>query len=148
MMRLAILLVSLSIFMLGCELVEDSVSSSSGKPSGCPECVGIEEIIKEYEANPIRAEQTYAGNRYNVGGKIERIGKDSAAPPRYMVYIGSNHSMTFAWGERHSWLFELSKGDRIEANCLVTGFSRIYETVQLRECRAAEKPSLSKPTGQ
>ena len=33
--------------------------------SDCPDCMTVAQIIKDYETNAIRAEQTHVGQRYN-----------------------------------------------------------------------------------
>ena len=134
-MRLAILLVSLAIFTLGCDAV-----GGSGKSSGCPDCIGIQEMMKEYEANPIRAEQTYVGNRYNVSGKIDGI-REGGFYTAYRVSLDSGNALGFADGEQHDWLLQKSKGDRIDANCLVYRFIPVFGTPQLMQCRAVKKPA-------
>lgn len=149
-MKAMVLLVSLAVLMLGC----DAGAGSSSGPSGCSDCSGVEPLVWEYDANPIRANQRYIGKRYNVGGKIERIESGSRLDRRftglrwrvdYNVNIGDGNVLGFVMDERNDWLLELNNGDWIEANCvLVKFFEQEHDgptIVLMADCKAAnDKP--------
>ena len=153
-MRFLILAASLAIFVLGC----DAVAGNVGESSGCSDCSGVEPLVWEYDANPIRANQRYVGNRYNVGGKIERIERGGtlyahhAGPlwnSDYDVTIGDGNVLGFIMDERNGWLLELDNGDWIEAYCLLLGFSEPEHDrptiVVMVDCEAAnDKPDNGK----
>ena len=107
-------------------LVSDSGSGLEnpfrGSNPGCTSCSNIQEMMDEYDANPLRAERNYKGRTIVVGGKIKTIEEDFAVPPRPLVRLRNDVSLLFSWEGDHSWLLEKNVGDSIEAQCLVEGF--------------------------
>lgn len=96
--------------------------------SDCPDCMTITQIIKDYETNAIRAEQTHVGQRYNFTGKVTSITDSGKVPlpgrpvvPKVWVKSGGKSvSFTFSYDYDNQWVSDLDKGDTIIANCLVT----------------------------
>ena len=84
-------------------------------PPSCPTCVSPSQMRDEYQANPLRAEEMYVGKRFDVSGKIKKF--DGSG-----VLLKDNIPMSFAPEHTRGWLTQKNKGDRIEANCIVTQF--------------------------
>lgn len=91
--------------------------------SSCAGCSNVQEMLDEYEANPLRAEQRYRGRTMVVGGKIEAIKEDWAVPPQPVVRLKNKVTLSFA-NRARSWLLGKRVGDTIEAQCLIVGFQR------------------------
>ena len=99
----------------------------TGSTSDCPACMAIAQIIKDYENNAIRAEQTHVGQRYNFSGKVNSISDSGKVPlpgrpvvPQVRVESGGKSvTFTFSYDYDNQWVFDLNKGDTIIANCLV-----------------------------
>ncbi len=119
-----------------CEESDDSQTAKDDSATGsglgglfsftgtrCIGCSNIQEMLDEYEANPLRAERRYRGRTMVVGGKIEAIRDNWAVPPQPEVRLKSEVSLTFVSRAR-GWVSEKSVGDTIEAQCLVDGFLR------------------------
>ena len=88
--------------------------------------MAIAQIIKDYENNAIRAEQTHMGQRYNFSGKVNSISDSGKVPlpgrpvvPQVRVESGGKSvTFTFSYDYDNQWVFDLNKGDTIIANCL------------------------------
>ena len=95
-------------------IVSDSGSgmgnTSRRSSSGCTGCSNIQEMMDEYDANPLRAERNYKGRTMVVGGKIKTIEEDFAVPPRPLVRLRNDVSLPFSWEGDHSWLLERTLG--------------------------------------
>ena len=91
--------------------------------SDCEDCVTVRQLAKEYEANSLRARQEYVGKRHDFSGTVENVENDYAVPPRPLIRMksgGVRLVVRFDWGDDHSWVTDLNKGDQIMVNCVIT----------------------------
>ena len=109
--------------------------------SGCANCVNVDEITKEYQANSIRTEEKYAGQRVRVRGGIETL-TEREIPNGYggvesrNISVSLNNGVSFEvrdtirrhedderFDEWRDWLLTKDIGDQIEVECAITGLS-------------------------
>lgn len=108
--------------LLCCVGLMACAGSGSDGPD-CLDCVTASQLAEEYEANSIRAREKYVGKRHNFAGEVQSIENDLSVPPKPLVRIksgGDDLALRFDWDGDHSWVTELSKGDRVRANCVIT----------------------------
>ena len=96
---------------------EASPSTKSASSRGSD---NIRAMLKEYEANSLRAEKQYRGRTVVVGGKIRSISGGIGAP--LLARLENDVVLDFDKKESSSWLLAQNVGDDIEAQCRVTGF--------------------------
>ena len=115
----------------------------TGSSSNCPDCMTIAQLIKDYETNAIRAEQTHVGQRYNFSGKVDSIRDSGKVPlpgrpavPEVRVKSGGESvTFTFSFDYDNQWVLDLDKGDTIIANCRVKSLGFFdTPTPRLDEC--------------
>ena len=97
--------------------LENPLRSSN---SGCTGCSSIQEMMDEYDANPLRAESRYKGRTMVVGGKIQSISGGIGAP--LLVRLKNDTVLDFDKKQDTGWLLAKNIGDDIEAQCRVVGF--------------------------
>ena len=154
----------LLVVLSGCGALDLVSGQEDGGPTDtCPDCTAIKAIIGEYDANWLRAEARYQGERHDLSGKITAFDKSRRGEPIVTLDVGITLrdrniwsqedieyplpvTMTFAsWG---NWLYETNTGDRLEANCLIKQFrikssidNKQYGVPELTECRKVATPS-------
>ena len=140
MLRISLLwMVVITLASMACSALPDSatperlnatVASPSAKGDSRQGAAQIQKMLKEYKANPLRAEYLYEGETVVVGGEITAIKEDMVGNsvtilpgddpnkgylPR--VWLKSGVSLLFASNDARSWLIEKDSGDSIEAEC-------------------------------
>lgn len=121
-----LILAGVVLMSIGCESLSSS-SGASGSTTACPDCVSVADIIEDYEANAMRAQQDYVGKRYNFNGRVESIEDSGMVPmpgnpkvPKVHVKSGGKPiTFWFEFGTDTAWVLEHGKGDTIVANCRI-----------------------------
>ena len=103
----------------------------------CPGCDSVRKIIDEYRINPIRAQDTYTGERVRIGGRIKSLderkwpssagreaGRSISVALENGIRFGfedSKYSSTRAdaFHDWRDWLLLKNIGDVIEAECTI-----------------------------
>ena len=152
------------LMLIGAGCATGPLGSGDNGSSACPECIALKTMVQEYDANRLRAESKYPGRRFDVTGKIADIGEDRRNRPLIEVEVGVKaRDFSLVTAEEYEyqvttvmpfegwsdWIIEKSKGDSVEANCLVTGFKEVwsltdktYWVPRLDECRRVERQSI------
>ena len=86
------------------------------------------DLAAEFEANEVRAESKYKGEKYRVSGKITGIGKEILGKP-YLI-IDNKVQAVFEKGAEAA-IARYDKGMQVTGNCEVGG-KLVY--VHLRDC--------------
>ena len=140
----ATVLSALFLFALGCGYLDASIPKL-GQESGSGV---VHKMIKERQENPFVAKDTYVGTRQTVGGRVESIDLYPSVPSRLWLTMdfGSDVVLKVVFAQRlplntssrpwpgYEWLDKVKVGDRIEIECLVSGFSSWWDTPNLEEC--------------
>lgn len=116
-----------------------SSSDSGGEPDSFATttapafALSAPEIVAEYRANEVAADQKYKGQIISVTGVITKIGKDIMDSPYVTLDGGDPDSFRSAqlYFVDSSALSTLSKGERLQAKCRCDGLSI---NVQLTRC--------------
>ena len=103
----------------------------------CSRCDSVSKIIDEYGVNPIRAQDTYTGERIRIRGKIKSLDerKWSSSPgleAGRSISVALDNGIGFgfqnmdsrtgddaAWYDWRNWLLSKNVGDEIEAECTI-----------------------------
>lgn len=95
-------------------------------------------LLKTYENNKLKAEQTYQGRRLRVSGIVSAIGSDILDQPYITLGTGASFEVTqlqcFFSKQQASQLARLDKGQSLQVEGTVDGY---VMNVLLKDCRLA-----------
>lgn len=79
-------------------------------------------LVADYEANELRAEQTYDGKLYLIEIRIDNIGKDILGSP-YISYRGSGFAgVNLYFDKEHApTIARMNKGSIVKVKCVIGG---------------------------
>lgn len=101
--------------------------------------VSAKQMMDDYEANEIRANQLYEGKVVSVSGVVDSVGEDILGDPYVLLTDGSEFSFAGVqcfFGDSHrDELARLSKGDRVTLRGQGEGY---FMNALVRGCRLAE----------
>ena len=149
--RLALLMAVIIVGSSACNSIERLTTSGEGDSASCPDCMTVADIIMDYEANSMRADRDYVGNRYNFRGKVESIGNSGKVPmpgkppvPKVNIKSGGKPAtFWFGFDTDNEWVLDYSKGDTMIANCRVRSLDSLgiieRGTPMLEDCTEQQK---------
>ena len=136
MLRWVVAALALTVVLLfvGCQGLSPTLGEAV--PIGCPGCSTVSEIRAAYAANPLRAENTYVGERMLIGGRVKFFGEHKGSG---LIFARFENGARITQGrvdggllpstpsdevrEWREWLLSKSIGDVIQAECLIVSLA-------------------------
>jgi hypothetical protein len=113
----------------------DGGTSSASSGDTIP--VSAEQLLADYEANEVAADEKYKGKRLEVTGTIDNIGKDVLDNSYVALKTGKQYDFRSVqcYFDDNSVLVTLSKGRRVKITGRCDG---LFGTLSLKDCKLVE----------